>query len=150
MKSSATRTNGARTFSSSRYLAKLMAELDRAAICARIAEARETAGLTQPELAEVLEPPVHWRTVQTWESLKDPRVPWDRLDEIARVTGRTKEWLLHGEETVPAGELTQKLVGLQSSVDALDRKFDVADVGGRLAAIEEAVRDLRSALSPTG
>ncbi len=98
MKDSATETRKMRTFSSSAYLGKLMAELDRASICGRIAQAREEAGLTQPELGEALSPPVHWRTIQTWESLKQPRVPWDRLDEIARVTGRTKEWLLHGRE----------------------------------------------------
>lgn len=96
MMSSATKTRKVRTFSSATYLTKLMAELDRASICGRIAQAREEAGLTQPELGEVLG--VHWRTIQTWESIKTPRVPWDRLDEIARTTGTTKDWLLHGRE----------------------------------------------------
>lgn len=79
-----------------------MGELDRAAICARIAQAREEAGLTQVELGEALAPPVHFRTIQTWESLRQPRVPWDRLDDIARVTGTTRDRILHGEAEEPA------------------------------------------------
>lgn len=96
-----------------------MGELDRAAICQRIGHAREEAGLTQPELAELLHPSVHWRTVQTWESVKQPRVPWDRLDEIARVTGKTKEWLLHGDTDVEAHAGFDRVLARLGSVEAL-------------------------------
>lgn len=75
-----------------------MAELDRAAISIRIAQAREEAGLTQPELAELMEPPVHMRSVQDWESPRNDTVPFRRLDQIARATRVTKEWLLHGDD----------------------------------------------------
>lgn len=77
-----------------------MAELDRVEIARRIAQARKAAGLTQPELADILQ--VHFRTLQTWERGKKPVVPFDRLDEIAKATGATKEWLLHGDES-PGG-----------------------------------------------
>lgn len=88
------------------YLESLLAELDRASICRRIARARKEAGITQPELAELVEPKVHHRTVQNWETGERDKktgqkrwpVPFDYLDQIARITGRTKEWLLHGEE----------------------------------------------------
>jgi DNA-binding transcriptional regulator YiaG len=114
-------------FRSGPYLEKLfdrMAELDRAAICARISQAREEAGLTQPELGDSLSPPVHWRTVQTWESVKKPRVPWDRLDDIARVTGTSKEWLLHGDlPTAPEG-IEGKLAELVDEVRRLAGLLD--------------------------
>lgn len=126
MKSSQIATVAAR-FSSAAYLEKLMGELDRAAICQRIGQARDEAGLTQPELAELLEPKVHMRTIQTWESVKQPRVPWDRLDEIARVTGRTKEWLLHGKEALPHSE---------EELRAMIRE-ELGDVMGLLRSIEE-------------
>lgn len=77
-----------------------MAELDRAGISVRMAQARETAGLTQPQIAELLEPKVHFRTVQDWESPKKNVVPFDRLDEWARLTNSSREWLLYGEERV--------------------------------------------------
>ena len=89
-----------------------MAELDRAAISLRIAEARDKrAGLTQPELADIIG--VHWRTVQDWESPKNPTVPWDRLGEIAEATGLTKEWLLHGDPPKPPanGTIDDDLAG---------------------------------------
>jgi transcriptional regulator with XRE-family HTH domain len=107
---SATSSQIAGRFSSATYLAKLLVELDRAAISRRIAQAREQAGLRQPELAESLREPVHFRTVQMWERGQRNRkgehqwvVPWDRLGEIAEITGVTKEWLLHGEE-LPAAD----------------------------------------------
>lgn len=82
-----------------------MEELDRAAICRRIAEAREKAGLTQEELADAVAPSVHWRTVQIWERGERNKkgehrwtVPWKRLGQIAELTGSTKEWLIHGDQ----------------------------------------------------
>ncbi|HVM69979.1 MAG TPA: hypothetical protein VM204_09135 [Gaiellaceae bacterium] len=114
-----------------------MGELDRASICARIAQARTEAGLSQPELGEAMEPPVHWRTIQTWESVKAPRVPWARLDEVARITGKTKEWLLHGADAPAAAEVAS----LEAALAALDRRLDT-EVLPRLDAIEELLRSL--------
>lgn len=95
-----TKTRNVHTFSSAAYLTQLMAELDRAGICRRIAEARERAGLTQPELGDALAEPAHWRSVQLWERGEKSKkgvhrwtVPWDRLDDIARITQVTKDWL---------------------------------------------------------
>jgi transcriptional regulator with XRE-family HTH domain len=89
-----------------------MAELDRAAISVRLAESRDEAGLTQEEMAEALQrdgTPLHWRSVQNYESPKIDRVPWDLLDQWARITGTTKEWLLHGRDTGTTG-LSEKTV----------------------------------------
>ena len=123
-----------------------MAELDRAAICSRIQLAREEAGLTQPEFGEALSPPVHWRTVQTWESVKQPRVPWDRLDQIAKITGRSKEWLLHGQEHA-GSDLATRLESLEGQVAELARAETVEQ---GFAAVEEAIERLAERLSPPG
>jgi len=105
-----------------------MAELDRAAISLRIAEARDKrAGLTQPELADVLR--VHWRTVQDWESPKNANVPWDRLGEIATATGVTKEWLLHGDRHDAEPVTAEELAALRRDLD------EVRAVLGRLEAL---------------
>jgi transcriptional regulator with XRE-family HTH domain len=102
-----------RGFSSGVYLENLLAELNRAEISARIKQARTHAGLTQPELGEVLQ--VHWRTVQGWEGKV---VPWDRLDEIARATGKTRDWLLHGDQAVTP-DLRGEVAQLTERVDQI-------------------------------
>lgn len=126
-----------------------MAELDRAAISVRIAEARDKrAGLTQPELADILD--VHWRTIQDWESPKNGTVPWDRLGEIADATGVTKEWLLHGEQQPEHDKLSQLLEAVNSlrlELGALDRKLDTLDPTPRLAAIESRLDEISRALT---
>ena len=96
------------------YVADLMAELSRVAICGRIQDAREQAGFTQVELAELLH--VHWRTVQNWESRKKPIVPWDRLDEIAKATDVTRDWLLHGDH-IETKDLATGVADLQKQLD---------------------------------
>jgi len=69
-----------------------MAELQRREITERIRQARTEAGLTQPEMANLLE--VAMRTYQNYES---ERVPWDLMGRISDITGRSLRWLLHGE-----------------------------------------------------
>lgn len=118
-----------------------MAELDRAAISVRLAESREQAGLTQEEMAEVLQrngTPLHWRTVQNYESPKIDRVPWDLLDQWARITGTTKEWLLHGDV-----EDVDHLVAIEAELR--DVRAELVAVRETLAAVdrlEALVREL--------
>jgi transcriptional regulator with XRE-family HTH domain len=82
------------------YLHSLMAELDRAAISLRLGQALQEAGITQQEMAELLH--VHKRSVEDYVSPKITTVPFDRLDEWARIARTTKEWLLHGDQPEPA------------------------------------------------
>lgn len=104
-----------------------MAELDRAAISVRLAEAREQAGLSQAELGDLLH--LHFRSIQNYESPKVDRIPWDKLDEWGQITGRTKEWLLHGsDDAVSSSELT-----------ALHR--DLEEVKEGLARVESLLRE---------
>lgn len=117
----ATISRKVRTFRGGEYVAALMAELSRAAIAQRISRARKQAGLTQHELADVMH--VHYRTVQDWESVRKEATPWDRLDELAAVTGVTRNWLLHGEdeEAVPDAEsILRRLALLEETVARAD------------------------------
>lgn len=92
-----------------------MAELQRAEITARIRQARMEAGLTQPEMAQLLD--VGQRAYQNYES---ERVPWDLMGRIADVTGRSLRWLLHGEdEDEPSMEVMQRLAAIQQRLDSL-------------------------------
>lgn len=100
LEGSATKPRQPRTFRAGLYLNKTftaaerrMTELERAQISARIKEARLTAGLTQDELADLLD--VQQRSVANYESV---RVPWRLIDRIAEVTGRTTEWILYGRD----------------------------------------------------
>lgn len=121
------------TFSGGAYVAALMAELSRAGIAQRIATARDQAGLTQNELADAMH--VHYRTVQDWESPKKQATPFDRLDELAAVTGVTKVWILHGEDAaaVPDAEsLALRLTSLEGLVERTR-----ADVGEALELLRQ-------------
>jgi transcriptional regulator with XRE-family HTH domain len=99
-----------------------MAELERAAIASRIKEARKEAGLSQPEMAAALD--VIPRTYQNYESVSNPRTPWGLLNQIATVTGKTTEWLIHGERQ-SAPRLVDTLNGnSRSQLDRLEKKVD--------------------------
>ena len=102
-------------------LERRMTELERARISERIKEARVQAGLTQEELADLLH--VRSRTIANYEA---GRVPWRLLGQIAEATGRTQEWLLHGEPA--AAEATT----LQAEVTAL--REQVAEIRELLVA----------------
>ena len=112
-----------RTFRSGPYLENLLAELERAEISSRIKQARTEAGLTQQELADLMQ--VHWRTIQTWE--QDQRVPWDRLEDIGKATGRTRDWLLHGRDEQPAPDQTELIAAVSEVQRLLERLVALAE-----------------------
>jgi transcriptional regulator with XRE-family HTH domain len=70
-----------------------MAELQEAEIVERIRQARKEAGLTQPEMADLLD--VSMRAYQNYEA---DRVPYKLMGKISDITGKSLRWLLHGEE----------------------------------------------------
>lgn len=74
----------------------------RQAVCRRIALARSGSGLTREGLARSLSActglDVSARDVRRFERW---RVPWQLLDEIARLTGTSPRWLLYGEGPGP-------------------------------------------------
>jgi transcriptional regulator with XRE-family HTH domain len=84
--------------------------LQREQICERVAWARRAAGLSQEGLAQNLSAcsgsPVSVRQVRRYEK---SRVPWALLDDLARLTGTTREWLLYGEGETRAAEAPSEL-----------------------------------------
>lgn len=151
-------TNGkCSRFDSAAYLSRLldpaiagpMAELNKAQICRRIAEAREQAGLTQAKLAAALG--VSTRSIQDWERGTTAKqghhrwtVPFDRLEEIGRILGVSKEWLLEGKERLEDGDRLEALEAL------VDRGFEkVLDVLERLEARVDALAAGQAALPKT-
>lgn len=72
-----------------------MQQFEREAIGQRIAQARrESGGMTQPELADVLNVTV--RQLQNYEA--GETVPWKHFQTLERVFKRPLQWWLHGEE----------------------------------------------------
>ena len=122
----------------------LVAQLDPGAIQARIRQARTEAGLTQQELADLIER--HKRTVENYENVRVP--DFAELNKIARVLNRRVEWFLHGDGAVAQGEeldeIRDELASLRRAIEALDRKLDVADLDQRLKLIEAELRAIRS------
>jgi transcriptional regulator with XRE-family HTH domain len=117
-----------RPFESGPYLSSLMAELDRAQISARMKQSREQAGLKQREIADLLHS--HWRTVQEWENVKNPNVPWDRLDDWAHATGVRRDWLLTGDdrpvsEPATVEEIRQVRADVAELRDVVDRILEL-------------------------
>lgn len=109
-----------------------MAELQREEITARIKQARKEAGLSQPEMAELIE--VADRTYQNYEAT---RVPWGLIGKIAEVTGRDSKWLLHGDNPVasePTADLIGALEARDSQLDRIESKLD--ELTKQLARIE--------------
>lgn len=94
----ATNVRSERKFQSGPYLATLFgaeAPVDaylEQQICARIKQARVEAGFTQEDMAALLNV-----TTRAWQNYEHIRVPFRRLAEIAKLSGVTQEWLLHGD-----------------------------------------------------
>jgi transcriptional regulator with XRE-family HTH domain len=113
-----------------------MAELERAGIARRIRQARNEAGLSQPEMAEAIG--VIARTYQNYESVKDPRVPWGLMNQIAAVTGKTTEWLIHGDQA--AARAVQVDDGFDEFRQYVsDIRQDIQNVNGRLDDLARTV-----------
>lgn len=105
-----------------------MAELEEAAISERLQHARKQAGLTQAQMADLLQ--VHKRSVEDYESQRpDTPVPYDRLNEWAKYTNTTTEWLLHGEQPAAA-----------SQGEIQDLRRELADMRSQLSRIERLLR----------
>lgn len=105
------------------YLDELMAQINRAAISQRLGESLKTAGLTQPEMADLLH--VHVRSVEDYVSPRKSVVPFDRLEEWASHTRTTVEWLLHGDET--AARIQLDPVRLEELLARLERLVELLE-----------------------
>jgi transcriptional regulator with XRE-family HTH domain len=87
-------------------------------VAARIKQAREEAGLTQDDLADAIG--IGMRQVQNLEAATSK--PFKHVVKISEATGRSVEWLLHGEPEATSDRLDQaleQLAALQAQVAAL-------------------------------
>jgi transcriptional regulator with XRE-family HTH domain len=110
-----------------RSVSLLMGQLQEAEIRARIKAARKEAGLSQSKLAELLG--VIPRTVQNYEN---DHVPWNRIRDIADITGKSTKWLLHGDASPDLdGSIDERIDLLEERLTAA-----IAELGVR---IDEAV-----------
>lgn len=130
-KRSATRSRTFRTFAT-------LDEREEKEICARIKEARKEAGFTQQQMADLLN--VEKRTYQLYEAT---RVPFRRLEEIGKLTGRPREWLLYGD----GPDFFNRLSRMEERIDAmsaqLDRFFEQMSATAVIEAVERAGEESR-------
>jgi transcriptional regulator with XRE-family HTH domain len=123
MRTSRTRTEFASKSFGPALSVRTIAELEHKGIAGRIKQARNEKGLTQEQMANLLD--VKQRTYQNYESATKPRIPWERMNDIGRITRKKVEWLLHGE----APDLISAMNGsipkaIQDQLVELDRKLD--------------------------
>ena len=137
----------ARNFSS--FL--LMAQLQAREIGARIALARNEAGLTQEELCDLAT--FSKRSLQNWEA--GANIPYRHMQEVSGLLGRPVEWFLHGEQ--PGGDDSESPVELRLSeladaVRVLTRQVQQGseDVAARLLAIERQLQPTNASARPKG
>ncbi len=86
----------------------------RVEIGTRIAEARkELGGMRQEELADLIH--VSVRSMQAYES--GEVVPYRKLDDLEKILGKSKAWILHGEAAV--NDRDQQLEEISSKLDRI-------------------------------
>lgn len=97
----------------------LMAEFDRKAIGARIAQARHERGLTQDDLAALAS--FSKRALQEYEG--GVRIPYKHLAELHRLLRKPTEWFLYGDQGPEPDEVDpdvmERLVRIEQVLEAL-------------------------------
>lgn len=100
--------------------------INRVAVKERLREARDSVGLTQDELAELVG--VHIGTIKEWENVNRQSLPFKKLDEVTRALGVSRDWLLYGndrdDQRVFQEGVQQVLAALGDAVTHLDRRLD--------------------------
>lgn len=102
--------------------APALPELDQDQIATRIRDAMRVAGVTNVQLAEIME--VHRNTVYLWIRRDSPIIPWSRMGELAGVLGTTKEWLLHGGDLPLPPAARTEIAELRAAVEQLRRLLE--------------------------
>jgi transcriptional regulator with XRE-family HTH domain len=121
-KSAATNDRNFRTF-------LLVAQLEAQAIGARLAQARNEAGMTQEQVADLAT--FSKRSLQDYEY--GVTIPYRHMREIAGILARPVEWFLHGDQQ----EEMDLLQEVAASVDRLSSAMATALLA--LERIEDAL-----------
>lgn len=131
--SAATEARNFRTF-------LLVSQLEAKAIGARIARARDEAGLTQEQLCDLAT--FSKRSLSDYEN--GVTIPYKHMREISRLLERPVEWFLHGEQE-PTEDLDERLGALEGKVDRLDQQTALG-----FASLEAAIGQLAARLPRPG
>ena len=85
--------------------------------------ARKAAGLTQEDAAGLLNV-----TVRAYQNYESVRVPFRRLSDIARITGRDEDWLLRGDPKPGASlaEVREELAAVRGQLAEVLRRLPEA------------------------
>lgn len=139
----ATNTRSFRTF-------LLVSQLQAQEIGARIALARNEAGLTQEQLADLGS--FSKRSLQNWEA--GVVIPYKSFEEISRLLGRPTDWFLRGERPAQDDESPRvelRLAELADAIELLRRQFQEATlaVTTRLERIEALLPSQSASVRPT-
>lgn len=140
--SAATNTRSFRTF-------LLVSQLQAQEIGARIALARNEAGLTQEQLADLGS--FSKRSLQNWEA--GVVIPYKSFEEISLLLRRPTDWFLHGETQDQNDESLRvdlRLAELADAVELLRRQFQEATlaVTTRLERIEVLLPSQTASVPP--
>ena len=144
MESAATNT---RNFS--RFL--LMAQLQAKEIGARIALARNEAGMTQDEVTDLAT--FSKRSLQDYEG--GHTIPYRHMQEISALLDHPIEWFLHGERP-SSGEsqspVELRLAELADAVEAMARQIEEGSllVSRRLEQLERRLQEMSASAPPRG
>lgn len=133
MKTAATNGRTFRTF-------LLVAQLESEKIGARIRQARDEAGMTQEQLADVARG-FSKRSLQDYET--GVTIPYKHMQEIAAITGKEPEWILHGDPEPPATADEATVEKLALRLEALE-----ATVAESIALSREMLQLLRETAPP--
>lgn len=124
----------------------LVAQLEAEAIGLRIRQARDEAGMTQEELADVARG-FSKRSLQDYEA--GVTIPYKHMQEIAAITGKEVEWILHGDPEQPregeavAASVLDRLRLLEETVARIDEQ-----TAQGFRALEAAIGQLAERLQP--
>jgi transcriptional regulator with XRE-family HTH domain len=126
-----------------------MGRLRKEEIRARIKQAREMAGVSQHDMADLMG--VANRALQNWEAdqAKAANVPWEHLNDIADVTGTTVRWLLHGDEPeLYDGELTERLKTTAAALEKVEAQLATIAKRDIKTEVQQAFDDYAQRLGP--
>jgi len=119
-----------------------MDERLQAEICARIKLGRKEAGMTLEDMADAL-----GVTQRAYWNYEHNRVPFRLMTEIAKITGKTQDWLYRGAE-LPAAPKDELLQGVADGVAEIERASE--DVLQRLDEVVVRLGRIEGALLPPG
>lgn len=89
--------------------------IEEEAVRARIRQARDEQGLTQANLADLMD--VSKSTVEKWENSHLP--PYRKIPRLAKVLNKTEDWILYGDEVVSPSEaaaIRDEMRGIRSEL----------------------------------